>query len=410
MATAKRDLWTGVTLWNRQMLRGIAVERLERDIAVDVLVIGAGISGAMVAEALSDDGMSVAIVDRRGAAKGSTSASTALVQYEIDEPLTALSRRIGEADAIRAWRRSFAALQGLRARVRELALVCDLETRDSLYLAGDRLGPDALRREGFARREAGIETVYLSRQDLKQRFGIRRAAALLGFGNLSLDPRRLTLGFLKAASERGARLYSPVSVTTVEPGARRVLAATEAGPVIRCRHLIFATGYELPSYVVAGHHQMISTYAMATAPQFRRLWPERCFIWEASDPYLYMRTTADGRIIAGGEDEDFADEEKRDALLPRKIARISRKISRLFPDVDARPAFAWAGTFGSTDTGLPTIGLIPGMKNCWAVLGYGGNGITYSRVAAEILRTQLRGDADPDADLFAFPKRRRGGK
>jgi glycine/D-amino acid oxidase-like deaminating enzyme len=51
---------------------------------------------------------------------------------------------------------------------------------------------------------------------------------------------------------------------------------------------------------------------------------------------------------------------------------------------------------------LPSIGLIPGMRNCWAVLGYGGNGITYSRIAAEVIRTSLLGHVDPDADLYRF--------
>jgi glycine/D-amino acid oxidase-like deaminating enzyme len=42
------------------------------------------------------------------------------------------------------------------------------------------------------------------------------------------------------------------------------------------------------------------------------------------------------------------------------------------------------------------------MKNCWAVLGYGGNGITYSRIAADIIRAALIGSRDASADLYQF--------
>ena len=125
-------------------------------------------------------------------------------------------------------------------------------------------------------------------------------------------------------------------------------------------------------------------------------------IWEASDPYLYMRTTADGRVICGGEDEEFADDEKRDALIDRKAIAIGRKLERLFPQLDVTPEFQWAGSFGTTDTGLPLIGAIPRKKNCWVVLGFGGNGITYSRIAADIIAAALAGKSDPDADLYAF--------
>ena len=58
----------------------------------------------------------------------------------------------------------------------------------------------------------------------------------------------------------------------------------------------------------------------------------------------------------------------------------------------------------SLPTGLPTIGEIPGHRNCWAALGYGGNGITYSRIAAEIIRSALTGEPDADADLYAFKR------
>ena len=125
-------------------------------------------------------------------------------------------------------------------------------------------------------------------------------------------------------------------------------------------------------------------------------------IWEASDPYLYCRTTPDGRAIIGGEDEDFVDERARNALLPEKARTLAEKAAKLFPRLDTRPALAWTGTFGGSETGLPTIGRIPGHPACWAVLGYGGNGTVFSRLAAEIVRTALSGGTDADADLFAF--------
>src|SRR5690606_33908503 len=137
-----------------------------------------------------------------------------------------------------------------------------------------------------------------------------------------------------------------------------------------------------------------------------RIWPEDCLIWEASDPYLYLRSTPDGRVICGGEDEEFADDEARDALIPRKAATIARKLKRLMPHLDTTPEFAWAGAFGSTATGLPSIGAVPGMPNCQAVLGFGGNGIAYARIAADIIGAELAGRPGPDADLYAFSRAR----
>ena len=129
-------------------------------------------------------------------------------------------------------------------------------------------------------------------------------------------------------------------------------------------------------------------------------------IWEAADPYLYVRTTPDGRVICGGEDEEFSDEEKRDALLARKTATLQRKLKQLLPNIDTRIDFAWTGSFGQSSTGLPTIGPVPRMPNCWAALGYGGNGTTYSRIAADVIAGALAGRPDADADLYGFSRRK----
>lgn len=130
--TRKLDLRTGSPVWSAYRAPGVPVDKLTRDIKADVLVIGMGISGAMAAEALSAAGFNLVLIDRRGPLKGSTAATTALVQYEIDTPLTLLGDKIGKARAQRAWRRSRLATINLKARVDELGSDCRMAPRPSL--------------------------------------------------------------------------------------------------------------------------------------------------------------------------------------------------------------------------------------------------------------------------------------
>jgi glycine/D-amino acid oxidase-like deaminating enzyme len=149
-------------------------------------------------------------------------------------------------------------------------------------------------------------------------------------------------------------------------------------------------------------NRIMSTWAIATRPQPHGVWPERALIWEASTPYLYLRTTFDNRIICGGEDEEFSESRERDARTARKVSRLEQKLGRLFPNTDSRSVYAWSGCFGSSATGSPTIGEIPGYPRCYAALGYGGNGITFSMLATSLLTAAIRGKRDPSAHLFEF--------
>jgi NADPH-dependent 2,4-dienoyl-CoA reductase/sulfur reductase-like enzyme len=62
----------------------------------DVLIVGSGISGALMAEHLCDGTRTVVMVDRRKPVRGSSLDSTAMIQHEIDIPLQQLERMIGK--------------------------------------------------------------------------------------------------------------------------------------------------------------------------------------------------------------------------------------------------------------------------------------------------------------------------
>ena len=76
---------------------------LDRDLIIDVAIMGGGISAALVAYYLRNSGLSVAVFDRRHVGMGSTAASTAFLQYEIDTPLSELCNYVGEAKAVRSY-------------------------------------------------------------------------------------------------------------------------------------------------------------------------------------------------------------------------------------------------------------------------------------------------------------------
>ena len=123
-------------------------------------------------------------------------------------------------------------------------------------------------------------------------------------------------------------------------------------------------------------------------------------IWEAADPYLYVRADTEGRVIAGGEDEQFRDPRRRDELLPTKRGILAAKLEALLQGRPVRVDRAWAAAFGTSPDGLPAIGRAANSHRIWLAAGFGGNGIAFSALASELLSAALAGKRDPDDDCF----------
>ncbi len=396
----KRDLRTGVSFWLAKKPPPLRTSRSVAGLHADVVVVGTGISGALVADALMQAGFSVLALDRREPMSGSTPASTALLQFELDTPLTELSRKIGKSDAARAWWRSAQAVRALQERIAALRIPCGLAERSTIYLPGNTLATNQLKLEAAARQKLGLRSEFIGRQHLHNLTGMDKPGAILSHGNGEVDPVRLVAGLWRHFLARGGRMAANMEVTEVGNTRSRVRLKSKDGQFITAKYAVFCTGYELMKFARPKGYKVISTWALATRPQPARIWPSKSLIWEAADPYLYLRTTADGRVIVGGEDEPFSDETLRDSLIPKKIAAIARKAKRIFPDIDFTAAYAWTGSFGESPTGLPAIGPIAKLPRCYAVLGFGGNGITFSMLAAQLISRQIQGIKDPDAEIF----------
>ena len=378
---------------------------MSRDEECDVLVIGAGVTGAMIADALATRGLSVIVIDRRHPAHGSTSASTALLQYELDAHLVDLVDRLGRARAIDAYR---ACLDGVRAIGR---LAADLggdvgfHKRPSLYYASRAGDAKALRAEGAARRRAGLPCEVLDRGEVRRIVDFSPPIALWSAASAEVDPWRLTQALLARCGSRDVRVYGRTDARRIAGRKTHLLVHTDRGR-IRAGQIVVAAGYESEKFLPRRVAKLHSTYAMVTEPVSAfKGWGKRCLLWESSRPYLYARTTSDGRIMAGGEDVPFRNPRLRDAKVESKARKLIGKMRQLFPRIEMEIAYGWAGTFGETEDTLPYLGAHPaGDPRIFFALGYGANGVPFSGIAAEILSAAVAGDSHRYLTTFAFDR------
>jgi glycine/D-amino acid oxidase-like deaminating enzyme len=181
----------------------------------------------------------------------------------------------------------------------------------------------------------------------------------------------------------------------------RIKVHTDDGPTITCRKVVMATGYETSPGIPRRSFDIVSSWAIATQPiSPARLWHERCLVWEAADPYLYMRTTVDNRILVGGEDSALRSPVRRASAIAAKSKKLLDKAVELTGLADLKIDYAWAGAFAENPKGMPVFRPLQELPGSYAVLGCGGNGITFSMIGAQIVSARIAGRTDKDALLF----------
>lgn len=378
---------------------------LQTDINTRVAIMGAGITGALVAWHLCKAGIEVVVVDKRHVGMGSTAASTALLQYEIDVPLFKLCKLVGEDHAVRSYHLCMKAIDDIGDIAAAVNQEVGFRNRKSLQYASYNTHVANLKKEYGLRKKHGISLQWLEAGDIKDKWGFDKPAGLLSDCGAELDPYKLTHALLQDCLRMGAKIYDATEVTQVEHRQRSVVLHTANGCQVSARQLVIACGYESQRYIPRQVEHLAATFALVSEPMPKAtFWYENSLIWETAEPYLYLRTTPDHRILIGGKDVAFSDPVKRDKMLPQKVKALVKSFHELFPQIPLQPDFYWAGTFAGTKDGLPYIGRIPQRPHTWFALGCGGNGITFSVLAAQIIRDHLQGKKNKDEVLFAFDR------
>lgn len=371
----------------------------------DALIVGAGMSGSLCAWTLAQSDMRLLVLDQQTIGCGSTSANTGLLQYMNDIMLSDLIVQIGEQAAGRFYRLCFDAVRQIEQVARALNTTCAFFERKSLYYASSRLHLSKLNKEYAALLAHGFPVRYLDADQVKSVYGFSKHGAILTTGDAEINPLAFCQAIYQTLLENHAiDILEQTSLLELNEESNGVRVQTTAG-TIQAGAIIFTTGYAKPPFLSKKRARINRSFAVATAPiaAIAHHWPEQALLWETKRPYLYLRTTDDQRIIAGGFDQQTTDLPD-DQTINRQAARLKKEIENLFPHLPITIQSAWGALFGESVDGLPYIGQHPHRKHLYYLLGYGGNGTVYSMLGSHILRDFLCTGTSPNADLVRLDR------
>ena len=374
---------------------------LTKDIDTDVCIIGGGITGAITSYYFSRENINCVLLEKRRIAHLSTSITTSLLQYELDDNLSDLKEYTNLEDVIRSYNLGLIALDEIDKFIKEYGNNCNYKKRDTLLYTAKKDEINAMKIEYDYRKNNNFDVEYINEENNKFSFDLK-AGILSKNGGAEIDPYKFTHEMLKVSQNNGLRVYENTEVIDLKYHKEYIDVITEFGNIVKAKKVIVATGYNTKLFTDRNFATKTTTFNIATKPikNFNG-WYEKVLIRDNCDPYNYLRTTFDNRIIIGGEDVDFIPDIFDENLANKKYDILENRLKSMFSNIkDIEIDYKYCGTFASTLDNLGFIGEDTKHNNLWCNLGYRANGILFAILGGMMLSKLYHGERDKDMKLF----------
>src|SRR5882724_4643975 len=375
--------------------------KLQKNINVDIVVIGAGITGITAAYLLKKAGATVALIERERVASIDTGHTTAHLTYIIDVELQELARNFGDDHAQAAWDAGAAAIDKIESIVNKEDIDCEF-ARVPAYLhvcaeGFSKRDVSSLKKEADVAVKLGFDATYLKSVPYFNLPGVRFA------NQAKFHPRKYLRGLVQKIPGDGSHVFEKSAATKFDAKKRRVkvnrnwinfdrVVMATNNPLVGLASITSATLFQTKL-------SLYTSYAFGARVPPNTV-PEALF-WDTREPYDYLRADRHPRfdyILYGGEDHKTGQKKKTQNAYARLLARLKKIIPKA--NIDHR----WSGQVISTPDGLPYIG--ENAEHQFVATGYCGNGITFGTVAAMMARDWITERKNPWADLFAVDRKK----
>jgi glycine/D-amino acid oxidase-like deaminating enzyme/nitrite reductase/ring-hydroxylating ferredoxin subunit len=371
-----------------------AFPTLDRNLAVDVVVVGGGIFGITAAYLLKSAGLTVALLERERCAAIDTGHTTAHLTMVTDVFLTDLVKNFGRNTATAVWDAGRIAIDHIEAHIEAERIDCDFRRVPGflhLALIGAGLSKDDLREQAELAVSMGFDASYVPAIPSLALAGAR-------FENQALfHPRKYLDGLLRTLSGEGSYVFehTPVGEVTEAP-----LGVKAGAHTVTCDYVVLATHTPLMGKTnVASATVMQSKLALYTSyaigGRFRAGDIPHGLYWDTADPYHYLRVEPQAGFdyfIFGG-----ADHKTGQAADTRTCYdALEGTLGRFFPTAELTDR--WSGQVIQTNDGLPYIGETASRQ--FVATGFAGNGMTFGTLSAMMARDAVLGRENPWQALF----------
>ncbi|MGL4772476.1 MAG: NAD(P)/FAD-dependent oxidoreductase [Clostridium sp.] len=373
---------------------------LTENIETEVIIVGGGVTGAILGYYFCKSGINTVILEKSRIAHGSTSITTSLLQYELDSNAMELKAYTNFENIITSYKLGLKALSEIEDFIKTHGNSCDYKKVDSLLYTSKKLEVKEIEEEYIIRKEAELPVEFIDENNNPYGFDLKAGLISKG-GGAQFDPYKFTHSLLDECVKKGLKIFENTEVVNVKYEGEGVEVETIYGHKVAGKIVLVATGFNTGLFTKREFGIKTTTFNIATKPTNNLEEKYKTIIIRDNvDPYNYIRTTEDNRIIIGGEDINFIPDIFNEKLCNEKYDILLQRVKSLFPQYNLELEYKYCGAFATTKDNLGFIGKDPNNSKLWYGLGYGANGILFAILGGIMLSKLYKGENIKELELF----------
>ena len=379
-----------ISLWQNE----IPIYKPQNDpdtrLIYDVVIVGGGITGISTAFHLQNAGRKCIVIEANNLCFGTTSGTTAHLNTLLDVPYTRILKNFGKEDAELVARATTEAIDFIKTNISKYQIDCEFQDASAYLFSQTNEQTEELDEIYEACREVGLDVSYAL--SLPVTIDFEKTIEVRGQGKF--HPVKYVYALAREFEKLGGVILQHTRVSGIED-TQGITVETDNGN-FRAANLIYATHIPPGVNLLQMRCEPWRSYAISFTTTDNKYTQD--LLYDMYDPYHYIRSQKiNGKeyLIVGGEDHKTGQNENAEA----SFLRLESYIRKHF-NVD-EILFKWSSQYFEPADGLPYIGHLPGHPgNIFVATGYGGNGMTYSSVAAILLKQIMLEEDSPYIKLF----------
>ena len=397
--------------WFKDIVYPLKFDKLDRNISVDVAIVGGGIAGITTAYLLSNSGKSVALLEDGYIGSGETGRTTAHITHALDDRYYNIEKKLGANSARIAADSHSSAIEFIDRTVRDEGIDCAFNRLNGYLFLDPTDEKSSLDKELVALKTAGISSARI--EDESPLESKDTSPCICFQDQAQFQPMLYLKGIANKIKQHDeSKIFTETHAQEIQSHNSESVIKTDGGYGVTAQNIVLATNAPIIDNVSKIYDKQVAYRTYVIAAEIQKDSIPSALYWDTGNqeskdhvkPYHYVRIQQTGNqkgdlLIVGGEDHKTGSiNDKND--FDTRFKRLETWMRKIF-SVDGPIVYRWSGQVMEPLDGLAFIGINPGKdKNVYIATGDSGNGITHGTIAGILLHDLILDKNNPWTELY----------